>query len=331
MVVINKFGGGGGWNGGTVTNPSTFQSTVNFEQTTTFQSTSVFQNEMSWNMAVTDENGTKQNNGYISEEKMEFGVTETDAFASIVGQSGYEFGAGSANEEHQNGALTYQFSRSAIATERKIVGVTATGVEDVIYNENQSGNLDNDVIYQAIYKGNAVIATVPTETVFGTYTVQMTEVEDSPVITYKWKGIAGTDTIVEFSSNSGRVAGFGIPKLAFALYDFDVNGGTIGDISLIAPQLPDNAVIYDVNWDVLTTLTSATDAATITVGFPTDGNLLTAIAISNPANAWDAGARRPSSVTARKLTAARIPQITVANENVTAGKIMFCFSYWVSS
>lgn len=48
--------------------------------------------------------------------------------------------------------------------------------------------------------------------------------------------------------------------------------------------------------------------------------------------AWDQGVKRPSAVTPRKLTAARVPQITIAGgQDVTAGKVMFCITTWKSS
>jgi hypothetical protein len=148
--------------------------------------------------------------------------------------------------------------------------------------------------------------------------------------------VAHTDengNLLEPIPNSGVAVGSGYPKFYFALYDFSVNGGAQGTISLVAPELPDNTIVYDINWDVRTTLTSSTDAATITVGFPTDGNMFAPTAISSPSNIWDAGGRAPAGARSPvKLTAARVPQITVAGgQDLTAGVVMFCFSTWQSS
>jgi len=58
--------------------------------------------------------------------------------------------------------------------------------------------------------------------------------------------------------------GLYVQKVALAVYDFAVDGGTAGAITLRGTaQLPDNAVVTAITYDVLTTCTSATDAATI--------------------------------------------------------------------
>jgi len=145
----------------------------------------------------------------------------------------------------------------------------------------------------------------------------------------------GTFALTNLSaSNASDPAGLGgnyLQKMALAVYDFAVDGGVIGAITLASTAaLPDNAVVTAVTYDVLTTCTSGTDAATIALSVPTDGALSTAIAISNGANPWDAGARLANTALPKKLTAARNLQITVAAEAVTAGKIVFCVQYYVS-
>lgn len=132
-------------------------------------------------------------------------------------------------------------------------------------------------------------------------------------------------------SNSTGLPGTYIKKTAIAVYDFAVDGGVIGAITLAGTvSIPDNAVVTAVTHDVLTTCTSATDAATIALSVPTDGALTTALAISNAANIWDAGAHLPNTALPKKLTAARNLQITVAVEAITAGKIVFAVDYYVS-
>ena len=70
---------------------------------------------------------------------------------------------------------------------------------------------------------------------------------------------------------------------------FDATGGkAIGTYNL-AGKLPVGAIITDALIDVTTTFTSATDAATISVGTQSAGDLVAALAISNARNIWDAG------------------------------------------
>lgn len=134
--------------------------------------------------------------------------------------------------------------------------------------------------------------------------------------------------------DSAGVGGLFVKKTALALYDFSVDGGTAGTITLASTAtLPDNAVCTAITYDVITTATSATDAATIALQLPTDGALTTAIAISDASNPWDAGPHLASVITpiAVKTTAARAIEIVVAGgENLTAGKIVFAVDYYVS-
>lgn len=139
-------------------------------------------------------------------------------------------------------------------------------------------------------------------------------------------------------ANSTGASALIMRKSALVVYDFAVDGGVAGTIALTgAPTIPDNAVVWLESYDVLTTCTSATDAATIALQFPTDGAVSTAVAISAGANAWDAGAfamgtGATASALPKKLTAARVPSLLVAGgENLTAGKIVFQLAYWVSA
>lgn len=139
-------------------------------------------------------------------------------------------------------------------------------------------------------------------------------------------------------ADSSGVGALGVAKSATVLYDFSVDGGTAGTIALAgSPSIPDNAVVWVESYDVITTCTSATDAATIAIQLPTDGLISTAIAISAGSNPWDLGVysriagglATPLTV---KTTAARVPSLLVAGgENLTAGKIVFQLRYWVSA
>ena len=130
----------------------------------------------------------------------------------------------------------------------------------------------------------------------------------------------------EWIPTSGRIR---------ATWDFAVDGGAISAIDIDA-QLPDNAIIVGGFVDVITTLTSATDAATVAIHAQTANDIVAAIAISNGGNPWDAGlkaiipkANTPES-TGIKLTAARDITVTIAVEAVTAGKFNLFLDYVLS-
>jgi hypothetical protein len=138
------------------------------------------------------------------------------------------------------------------------------------------------------------------------------------------------------TADSDGTSGLYVMKYAQALYDFSTDGGGApGAITLTdVCTLPDNAVVELVSYDVLTTCTTAgADAGTIKVGLVTDGDLSTAIAVSDGSNPWDAGAHLASVVTPLivKTTAARAIVVTSTGQAITAGKIVFCFRYYVTS
>jgi hypothetical protein len=102
----------------------------------------------------------------------------------------------------------------------------------------------------------------------------------------------------------------------------------------VAETLPDNAMVVRAYYTVMTTFTSATDAATISIGIPTDdaAGIVAAIAISNGANPWDAGnAEGIQDGTAANFsevcTAERAITFTVAVEALTAGKVILFLEY----
>ncbi len=157
-------------------------------------------------------------------------------------------------------------------------------------------------------------------------------IADTGALTIAASAVTGAK--VANSAGVASATGF-VKKYAIAVYDFAVNGGTVGPITLPTASIPDKAVVYVDSYDVLTTLTSSTDAATVKLGLATDGDLTTAIAISNGSNPWDAGAFSRiagglATPLTKKTTGARAIVLTVAVENVTAGKIAFNLSYWIS-
>ena len=141
--------------------------------------------------------------------------------------------------------------------------------------------------------------------------------------------------VVEATGTGGLL----VSKSAIVVYDFSVDGGSQGAIALTgSPLLLDNSVVWVDAIEVVTTFTSSSDAATVTLGVPTDGDLFTAVAISDASNSWDQGiflqgqgAIVVASQTAKKLTDARLLQLTVAGgEDLTAGKAIFHLRYYVS-
>lgn len=126
------------------------------------------------------------------------------------------------------------------------------------------------------------------------------------------------------------------------VYDFATHGGAVSSIST-GLIIPDNTVITGGAIDVLTTFTSPTsDAATIALTSNSAGDLVTAIAISDASNVWDAGlhgvlagnfALDGDVFTAIKMAASRSASwikttanreltVTIAGEAVTAGKML---------
>lgn len=115
--------------------------------------------------------------------------------------------------------------------------------------------------------------------------------------------------------------------------------------------IPTKAIITKAWVDVVTTFTSATDAATIALKTQSAGDLVAAIAISDASNVWDAGlhgalpgsyaeatvsgdtavldaARNAASFI--KMTAEREIVATVAVEALTAGKANIFVEYVIS-
>jgi hypothetical protein len=116
-----------------------------------------------------------------------------------------------------------------------------------------------------------------------------------------------------------------------------IKTNTIGVIRFPQVNLPSGAIIKRAYTDVITTFTSATDAATIGLGFVSDGatSIKAALAISNGANFWDAGfhdcVQDGTAANFFKLTAERDFIMTVASEVLTAGKMNIFVEYVVAS
>lgn len=132
----------------------------------------------------------------------------------------------------------------------------------------------------------------------------------------------------------------GLGSLRLARATFDPSAVT-GDRTIAAHDLsvtlPINAIVVGGFVDVITTFTSATDAATIALSVQGANDIVAAIAISDVGNPWDAGkhaiipkANTPET-TGVKCTAARAITATVAVEALTAGKAVVWLYYVVSA
>lgn len=133
---------------------------------------------------------------------------------------------------------------------------------------------------------------------------------------------------------AGTADGLGLLRVAKATFDPSATAGmrTIAAHGL-GVTIPDNAIVCGGFVEVLTTFTSATDAGTVALMVQGANDIVSAIAISNGGNPWDAGlhaiipkANTPES-TGIKLTAAREITATVAVEALTAGKATIFLAY----
>ncbi len=151
-------------------------------------------------------------------------------------------------------------------------------------------------------------------------------------------GTAITSTAAELNTLDDSAAfadGLSRVRVASATYDFAEHGGAISAIGL-GVTLPDNAIILDGMVDVITTLTTAGgDAGTIALHAEGADDIVTAIAVSDGTNPWDAGLRAikqlGTSTTATKLTAAREITATIGGQAVTAGKFVVFLRYVLSA
>jgi len=96
--------------------------------------------------------------------------------------------------------------------------------------------------------------------------------------------------------------------------------------------LPDNALVVGGGVEVLTTFADgADDSATLALSIQGANDLVTATAISAGGNIWDAGNRDivPDNTgsTAIKLSAARELLVTIADDQISAGKMRVWLLY----
>lgn len=163
----------------------------------------------------------------------------------------------------------------------------------------------------------------------------------------------------QFQVKRGAVkaeSGLTVKYVASAIFDTaatDSSGAANTTIAAhgLGVYLPTKAVITNAWIDVITTFTSATDAATIAIKVQNANDIRAAIAISDASNVWDAGiggtiVGTPSldgnartaiaggaanAAAMIKLTAERELTATVAVEALTAGKAIVYVEYYISA
>ncbi len=121
--------------------------------------------------------------------------------------------------------------------------------------------------------------------------------------------------------------------LARAEYNFAVDGGAIGAIAS-KTVIPDDALIIGGFVNVLTTCTTAGgDAGTMAIKVESANDIVTAIAVSDGTNPWDAGRhaiipkRNTPESTSILTTAARRVTFTIAGQAFTAGRFIVYLEY----
>lgn len=146
----------------------------------------------------------------------------------------------------------------------------------------------------------------------------------------------GAAAVAESKLAAPNADGLHAMRVARFTYDFAVQGGAVGTIDL-AVTLPDKSVVLDGMVDVVTTFTTAgADAGTIaiTMGAQAANMIVSAVAVSDGSNPWDAGLHAivplGTAATAVKLTAARAVRVVVGGQAVTAGKLVGFLRYVVS-
>lgn len=154
-----------------------------------------------------------------------------------------------------------------------------------------------------------------------------------------------------------RTNGLVVEKIASAVFDTAANDSAGVSNKTIAAHgtgvyLPDNAVVKDMWFDVITTFTSAGDTATIAIHSEGAGDLLAAVAIEAAGNVLDAGIHHGlpgapilGAATSHdtsielaalmaaadiKLSAEKEIIITVAVQVLTAGKMIIFVKYTIS-
>lgn len=113
------------------------------------------------------------------------------------------------------------------------------------------------------------------------------------------------------------------------------SGGKAIGSHAFGPEFPIGARVIQTWINTTATFTSATDAGTIAIGWPTDdaSGVDVAIAISDASNPWDSGFRISDTTSAApspRMTARRQLTAVVAVEALTAGELIITGQYVVT-
>lgn len=123
-----------------------------------------------------------------------------------------------------------------------------------------------------------------------------------------------------------------VMRMAKIEYDFATDGGAVSAIDL-GVTIPAEAIIVLASVEVITTATSSGDTATGAISVEGANDVVTAIAISDGQNPWDAGVGPlivvdPTDASTHvKATVARQVTFTIAVEAFTAGKFNVHIGY----
>ena len=124
-------------------------------------------------------------------------------------------------------------------------------------------------------------------------------------------------------SQANTISGEGPFKVARALYDFSVDGGAVGTLTLeLADSIPTGAVVLGGWVDVQTIVTSG-GAATVAVQLEAANDIVNAAAVSGAP--WSTTGRKSiipvfTGATTVKTSAARQIKIVIGTATLTAGK-----------
>lgn len=122
-----------------------------------------------------------------------------------------------------------------------------------------------------------------------------------------------------------------LDKVLRATYDFSVNGGAQGSLSL-GQSFPANAIIKRCYFYVKTRMTSATNAAKIALQAEGAGDIYAAATANTPTvGSFNAGIEDGTTTNMVITTASRALTLVISNgENLTAGKFVVFCSYDVA-
>ena len=138
-------------------------------------------------------------------------------------------------------------------------------------------------------------------------------------------------TDVDLATNADLIDA-GVPRIAKAIYDFDVDAGAISTITPVTTAvIPDNAVIIGGTINATTAATSA-GSATISVGTSAGSSSASIISLTAVASySADAVLISDTAATPVKTTAAGSITVSIAVADLTAGVIEVTVLYYVAN